>query len=226
VGWRPQKIKRQEKTTGRSRYETSHTENRTATINPTPQSSFRRCPHVEIRTTDYPNGELRGQISAVPEPSTIALLTLAVAVVLAAKFRSVNKANFGKRSLLKSSPTPLRNALFAWSALAGQCLFDASSALRVWRRQTIKQTVWAGFEKLRQPGQSGHRKRKAAMLNRADGLHVNTCQFRQTLLCETGFKPSFADVSANRTKDFAVGHHQSELVSLRCEFAVLTPDNK
>jgi hypothetical protein len=29
-----------------SRYETSHTENRTATINPTPKSSFRRFSYV------------------------------------------------------------------------------------------------------------------------------------------------------------------------------------
>src|ERR1035437_110787 len=37
-----QRIKRQENTNRRSHHETSHTENRTATINPTPKSSFRR----------------------------------------------------------------------------------------------------------------------------------------------------------------------------------------
>src|ERR1035437_8185449 len=36
------RIKRQENINGRSRHETSHTENRTATIHPTPKSSFRR----------------------------------------------------------------------------------------------------------------------------------------------------------------------------------------
>jgi hypothetical protein len=38
------KIKHQENTNGRSRDETSYTENRTATINPTPKSSFWRFP--------------------------------------------------------------------------------------------------------------------------------------------------------------------------------------
>jgi hypothetical protein len=44
----PRRIKRQENTHGRSRDETSHTENRTATINPTPKSRFRRCPLEEV----------------------------------------------------------------------------------------------------------------------------------------------------------------------------------
>src|ERR1035437_7554636 len=39
---RPRRIKRKENTNRRSHHETSHTENRTATINPTPKSSFRR----------------------------------------------------------------------------------------------------------------------------------------------------------------------------------------
>ena len=37
----PRRTKRQENTNGRSCHESSHTENRTATINPTPKSSFR-----------------------------------------------------------------------------------------------------------------------------------------------------------------------------------------
>jgi hypothetical protein len=39
-----QRIKCQENTNGRSRHETSHAENRTATINPPPKSDFRRFP--------------------------------------------------------------------------------------------------------------------------------------------------------------------------------------
>jgi hypothetical protein len=49
-----QRIKRQENTNGRSRYETSHTENGTATINPTPKNSFRRFPpEGHIHETSY-----------------------------------------------------------------------------------------------------------------------------------------------------------------------------
>lgn len=45
--------------------------------------------YIEITTSDYPNGELRGQISAVPEPSSIALLTLAAAILFGARARIV-----------------------------------------------------------------------------------------------------------------------------------------
>ena len=43
-------INRQENTNRKSRYETSHTKNRTATIYPTPKSSFRRFPYETQRT--------------------------------------------------------------------------------------------------------------------------------------------------------------------------------
>lgn len=34
--------------------------------------------YVDFHSTDYPNGEIRGQIMTVPEPSTLALLSLGI----------------------------------------------------------------------------------------------------------------------------------------------------
>ena len=38
--------------------------------------------YVNLRTPDFPGGELRGQITVVPEPSTLALVTLGGAALL------------------------------------------------------------------------------------------------------------------------------------------------
>lgn len=44
------------------------------------------------------------------------------------------------------------------------------------------------------------------MFNRADGLHVNAGQFRETFLCQTSVESGLADVPSKHSEDFAVVH--------------------
>jgi hypothetical protein len=90
--------------------------------------------------------------------------------------------------------------------LSGKRLFDTGRPLRVWRAQAIQQPVRAGFEKLRNPREGRDGEWKAAVFYRADGLHMDTRQFRQTLLSQAGFEAGLTDVSAQYTKDFAIVH--------------------
>jgi hypothetical protein len=45
--------------------------------------------YVNIRDSVFPSGEIRGQLEAVPEPSTLALAGIGALAFLAARFRQV-----------------------------------------------------------------------------------------------------------------------------------------
>ncbi len=50
--------------------------------------------YVNVTSAQFPNGQLRGQILPVPEPSTLALFGLSGLMILLWRHRTINKAQF------------------------------------------------------------------------------------------------------------------------------------
>lgn len=108
---------------------------------------------------------------------------------------------------------PTKNVLsrfpFGGSPLSGEGLLDACRAHGIRQRQTIKQSVWAGFQELSQTGESCQSDRKNATLNVADGFPMHTDQFGQTLLGQGGFQPRFTHMLSNQTEHLFISHASS-----------------
>jgi hypothetical protein len=93
-------------------------------------------------------------------------------------------------------------------AFANKRLLNTRRPFWIGRFKTIQQPVGAGFQKLGNSREGCHGKRKIAMFNRANGLHMDARQFRKTLLSQTGIEASLTDVPPKHTQDFAIIHSQ------------------
>ena len=106
--------------------------------------------------------------------------------------------------ILHSSPVP--GAPVCRSALPGERLLDASSALRVRRLHAVEQTVGTAFKKLAQSREGRQRDGIIAALDIADGLPMHAHQLGQTLLRHIGFQARLADMAANQPQNLLICH--------------------
>ena len=94
----------------------------------------------------------------------------------------------------------------AWRTSASERLLDACGSFLVGRFKTVQQPVGTAFQKLGKACERRYGKRKIAVLNRANGLHMDARQLRKTLLRQTGVEAGLTDVPPKHTQDFAVVH--------------------